>query len=119
MGVVYSQTGVLAKGRAMSSAGENEELGRELGLAGASLPPKAGTRHEAGVATQVPYPETHGRRRACPIAPCNCNIEDNDLFLTKVLDKPDLRSEVKSESKSKSRSKCRDHNDYLGSLYLS
>ena len=43
----------------------------------------------------------------------------NDLFLTKVLDKPDLRSEVKSESKSKSRSKCRDHNDYLGSLYLS
>ena len=44
---------------------------------------------------------------------------DNDLFLTKVLDKPDLRSEVKSESKSKSRSKCRDHNDYLGSLYLS
>ena len=41
MGVVYSQTGVLAKGRAMSSAGEIEELGRELGLAGASLPPKA------------------------------------------------------------------------------
>ena len=39
-------------------------------------------------------------------------IEDNDLFLTKVLDKPDLRSEVKSKSKSKSRSKCRDHNDY-------
>ena len=32
---------------------------------------------------------------------------DNDLFLTKVLDKPDLRSEVKSKSKSKSRSKCR------------
>ena len=26
------------------------------------------------------------------------SIEDNDLFLTKVLDKPDLRSEVKSES---------------------
>ena len=27
--------------------------------------------------------------------------------VTKVLDKPDLRSEVKSKSKSKSRSKCR------------
>ena len=53
----------------------------------------------------------------CLISPLG--IEDNDLFLTKVLDKPDLRSEVKSESKSKSRSKCRDHNDYLGSLYLS
>ena len=39
---------------------------------------------------------------------------DNDLFLTKVLDKPDLRSEVKSESKSKSRSKCRGRNDFLG-----
>ena len=66
VGVVYSQTGVLAKGRAMGSAGEIEELGRELGLAGASLPPKVGTRHEAGAATQVPYPETHGGRRACP-----------------------------------------------------
>ena len=35
MGAAYSQTGVLAKGRAEGSAGEIEELGRELGLAGA------------------------------------------------------------------------------------
>ena len=40
MGAAYSQTGVLAKGRVKGSAGEIEELGRELGLAGASpLPP--------------------------------------------------------------------------------
>ena len=39
---------------AKGSAGEIEELGRKLGLAGASPPPKAGTRREAGTATQVP-----------------------------------------------------------------
>ena len=50
----YTQKGVLAKGRAKGSAGEIEELGRKLGLAGASPPPKAGTRREAGTATQVP-----------------------------------------------------------------
>ena len=33
MGAAYTQTGVLAKGRAKGSAGEIEELGRELGLA--------------------------------------------------------------------------------------
>ena len=54
VGAAYTQTGVLAKGRAKGSAGEIEELGRELGLAGASPPPKAGTRREAGTATQVP-----------------------------------------------------------------
>ena len=54
MGAAYTQTGVLAKGRAKGSAEEIEELGRELGLAGASPPPKAGTRREAGTATQVP-----------------------------------------------------------------
>ena len=54
VGAAYTQTGVLAKGRAKGSAGEIEELGRKLGLAGASPPPKAGTRREAGTATQVP-----------------------------------------------------------------
>ena len=54
VGAAYTQTGVLAKGRAKGSAGEIEELGRELVLAGASPPPKAGTRREAGTATQVP-----------------------------------------------------------------
>ena len=52
VGAAYTQTGVLAKGRAKGSAGEIEGLGRELGLAGASPPPKAGTRREAGTATQ-------------------------------------------------------------------
>ena len=47
VGAAYTQR-VLAKGRAKGSAGEIEELGRELGLAGACPPPKAGT------ATQVP-----------------------------------------------------------------
>jgi hypothetical protein len=42
VGAVYSQTGVLAKGRAKGSAGEIEELGRELGLAGARDPPRGG-----------------------------------------------------------------------------
>ena len=37
MGAAYSQTGVLAKGRAEGSSGEIEELGRKLGLAGARL----------------------------------------------------------------------------------
>jgi len=32
VGAAYTQTGVLAKGRAEGSAGEIEELGRELGL---------------------------------------------------------------------------------------
>ena len=41
MGAAYTQTGVLAKGRAKGSAGEIEELGRELELARASPPPKA------------------------------------------------------------------------------
>ena len=54
MGAAYTQTGVLAKGRAKGSAGEIEELGRELGLAGACPPPKAGARRGAGTATQVP-----------------------------------------------------------------
>ena len=54
VGAAYTQTGVLAKGRAKGSAGEIEELGRELGLAGACPPPKAGTRRGAGTATQVP-----------------------------------------------------------------
>ena len=53
-GAAYTQTGVLAKGRAKGSAGEIEELGRELELATASPPPKAGTRRKAGTATQVP-----------------------------------------------------------------
>ena len=35
MGAAYTQTGVLAKGRAKGFAGEIEELGRELELAGA------------------------------------------------------------------------------------
>ena len=48
VGAAYTQTGVLAKGRAKGTAGEIEELGRGLGLAGASPPPKAGTRREAG-----------------------------------------------------------------------
>ena len=64
VGAAYTQTGVLAKGRAkgpageieelgrkLGLAGEIEELGRKLGLAGASPPPKAGTRREAG--TQI------------------------------------------------------------------
>ena len=43
VGDAYTQTAVLAKGRAEGSAGEIEELGRELGLAGASPSPKAGS----------------------------------------------------------------------------
>ena len=35
MGAAYTPKGVLAKGRAEGSAGEIEELGRELGPAGA------------------------------------------------------------------------------------
>ena len=66
MGAAYTQTGVLAKGRAEGSAGEIEKLGRELGLAGACPPPKAGARRGAGTGTQVSEPETHGGRRACP-----------------------------------------------------
>ena len=54
MGAAYTQTGVLAKGRAKDSAEEIEELGRELGLAGACPPPKAGARRGEGTATQVP-----------------------------------------------------------------
>ena len=54
-GAAYTQTGVLAKGRAKGSAGETEELGSELGLAGACPPPpKAGGRRGAGTSTQVP-----------------------------------------------------------------
>ena len=53
VGAAYTQTGVLAKGRAKGSAGEIEELGRELGLAGACPPPKAEARHGAGTTTQV------------------------------------------------------------------
>ena len=54
MGAAYAQTGVLAKGRAKDSAGEIEELGRELGLVGARPPPKAEAHRGAGTATQVP-----------------------------------------------------------------
>ncbi len=54
VGAAYTQTGVLAKRRVKGSAGEIEELGRELELARASPPSKAGTRREAGTATQVP-----------------------------------------------------------------
>ena len=50
VGAAYAQTGVLAKGRAKGSAGGSEELGRELGLAGAYPPPKAGARRGAGTA---------------------------------------------------------------------
>ena len=53
VGAAYTQTGVLAKGRAKGSAGEIEELGRELGLAGACPPPKAGAHRGAETATQV------------------------------------------------------------------
>ena len=49
MGAAYTQTGVLAKGMVKGSAGEIEELGRELELARASPPPKAGTRREAAI----------------------------------------------------------------------
>ena len=35
VGAAYTQTGVLAKGRAKGSAGEIEELRRELGMVGA------------------------------------------------------------------------------------
>ena len=56
VGAAHTQTGVLAKGRAKDSAEEIEELGRELGLAGARPPPlsQAEARREAGTATQVP-----------------------------------------------------------------
>ena len=54
VGAAYIQTGVLAKGSVKGSAGEILELGRELGLAGAHLPPKAEARRGAGTATQVP-----------------------------------------------------------------
>ena len=54
VGAACTQTGVLAKGGAKGFAGEIEELGRELGLTGASPPPKAGTCREAGTAMQVP-----------------------------------------------------------------
>ena len=53
VGAAYTQTGVLAKGRAEGSAGEIEEWGRELGLAGASPSPKAGTRREAGMTARM------------------------------------------------------------------
>ena len=53
VGAAYAQTGVLAKGRAKGSAGEIEELGRELGLAGASPPPKAGTRRTCASSRQI------------------------------------------------------------------
>ena len=68
MGAAYTQTGVLAKGRAKGSAGEIEELGRELGLAGASPPPKQGgdlscdenatedVKYRQFPITPVPYP---------------------------------------------------------------
>ena len=42
VGAAYTQTGVLAKGRAKGAAGEIEELGRELGLAGARPPYQGG-----------------------------------------------------------------------------
>ena len=50
VGAAYTQTGVLAKGGAKGSAGEIEELGRKLGLAGARPPqgggpPRGGDRH--------------------------------------------------------------------------
>ena len=54
VGAAYTQTGVMAKGRAKGSAGEIGELGLELRLAGACPPPKAGARRGAGTATQVP-----------------------------------------------------------------
>ena len=54
MGAAYTQTGVLAKGRAKGSAGESEELGRELGLAGACHPPKAGAHRGAGPPRKSP-----------------------------------------------------------------
>ena len=54
VGAAYTKTEAQAKRRAKDSAEEIEELGRELGLAGACPPPKAGTRREAGTATQVP-----------------------------------------------------------------
>ena len=57
---------MLAKGGMKDSAETIEELGRELGLAGARPPPKAEARRGAGTATQVHQPETHGGRRACP-----------------------------------------------------
>ena len=46
--------GCWRRGGRRALLGEIEELGRELGLAGASPPPKAGTRREAGAAMQVP-----------------------------------------------------------------
>ena len=51
MGAAYTQTGVLAKGRAKGSAGEIEELGRELGPVSCELglkettEPTGGTQH--------------------------------------------------------------------------
>ena len=54
MGAAYTQTGVLAKGRAKVSAEEIEGLGRELGLAGACPPFKAEARRGSGTTTQVP-----------------------------------------------------------------
>ena len=54
VGVAYTQTGVLAKGRAKGSAGETEELERELELVGECWPPKAGAHRGVGTATQVP-----------------------------------------------------------------
>ena len=50
MGAAYTQTGVLAKGRAKGSTGEIEELGREMGLAGACPPPQGGDRHASPLA---------------------------------------------------------------------
>ena len=49
MGAAYTQTVVLAKGRAKGSAGETEKLERELELVGACPPPKVGTRRGAGM----------------------------------------------------------------------
>ena len=56
VGAAYTQTGVLAKGRAKGSAGDIEELGRELGLAGACPPPQGGG------------PPRGGDRHASPLA---------------------------------------------------
>ena len=54
VGAAYTQTGVLVRGVAKGSTGEIEELGRELGLAGARPPPPKGeARRGAGTATQV------------------------------------------------------------------
>jgi len=53
MSAAYNQTGILAKGRAKDSAEEIEELGRELGLAGARLTPQGEASRGAGTATDA------------------------------------------------------------------